>query len=199
MRRGRKNFDRCGQHINVCRYECCRIHISAALLGGFGGGRQRATLEEELAELSTSLSEEREREASLPTLKKKKQAALDAIERAEKDRKAISVQGNEARANELDRVTQALDGLSSRADKLNQKKQAVTRLQDAVIHFRGSAAKKYLAGLQDKNADAALSGAEWEAFEPVFGGDVDSIMTKHLAAAESEIQSLRGVSRLNLW
>lgn len=159
---------------------------------------QRATLEEELAELSTSLSAEREREASLPTLRKKKQAALDAIERADKDRKLISVQGNEERANELDRVTKALDGLSTKADKLNQKKQAVTRLQDAAIHFRDSAAKKYLASLQDKNADAALSGAEWQAFEPVFSGNVDSILSKHLAAAESEIQSLRGVAPVPL-
>lgn len=155
---------------------------------------QRVALEEELAELSASLSTEREREASLPILKKKKQAVLDAIERAEKDRKAISVQGNEVRANELNLVTKALDGLSAKVDKLNLKRNAVIQLQDSVKHFRENASKSYRANLQAKNAEAALSETEWRAFEPVFGGDVDAILSKHLAAAQSEIKALRGVA-----
>lgn len=112
--------------------------------------------EEELKKLSDEITIHRERHASLPGLKARRETLAATIERRKSDRNALAIKGGEQRATQLDAVIRAVEGVGSKIEQSQRRRQALLSLQDEAKNFRQTTAPRYLNQLQTNFTNAAL-------------------------------------------
>lgn len=144
---------------------------------------------------SESLTAEWARKASLGALTKQREDQIRLIEKDKNDRKALTAKGTKERVERLEAISSAVDELRRRVEEAKTRHRALLLLQDNVTDIRANAAPAHLRQLREKYAEAGLTEAQWNKFQLVFAGDVDSILTAEIKAADDLIKVLSGPAK----
>ncbi|MHB8611320.1 MAG: TrlF family AAA-like ATPase [Candidatus Dormibacteraceae bacterium] len=155
---------------------------------------QRERHEAEVALLTNAITEERERDAGLVDLEKRRKERAAAIEKDKVDRKALIRQGGEAHTKELDTVTSTAEKVRFKVEQLRRRQQALRGLKTEVADARGSRSASTLQTLRNKYSETGLSTAEWDAFRTDFIGSVDEVLAAAIKTNDRRLLELMGPS-----
>jgi hypothetical protein len=139
------------------------------------------------------ISEERRKQASLPTLQRQQKTATAAIDEDKRARVALLGEGDaEERTKRLGDIQDAIDERQRRQDAAARRQQALEALRDFVADVRERVAKQEVVDVSRTHADAWLSDEDWRQFERVFRGDVDAVLDRHTAETKRRLEALVG-------
>jgi hypothetical protein len=117
------------------------------------------------------------------------------IDKDKTDRKALTAKGTKERVERLEAIAVAVDKVRQRVEEANIKNRALLLLQDAVTDVRKNAAPAHLRNLRKTYADAALTEAQWNSFQLVFTGDIDTILAAEIKATANRAKLLSGPAK----
>lgn len=147
-----------------------------------------------LGKASACLTIERTQKAGLKALERDRDEKTKTIETDKKDRRSLVTKGNEARAQLHENVSQAVEAKRQQVESAKRRHQALLHLQNEVLDFRQREAPALLARLREDWSEAGLSPAAWQAFKVDFTGDVEKLLTQHIAQAKAFVSQLQGPS-----
>ncbi len=153
-------------------------------------GRQQQ--EENFKQISSDLARERVRKANLETLTKQNKEKEDSIAKDINDRKTLTGNNSEERSQRLEAVARAVDTITANVNEKKRQYRAIAALQTEIAAIKKNLAEKQLKDLKSKHPDAKLDNNQWDNFQLVFKGDVDSILQQKMQEARSEIDKLGG-------
>ena len=156
---------------------------------------ERARQELALAAASEMLTAERAKKASLSILTKQVEEKTKLIGKDKKERTALTSKGTKERAQRFEEISLALDATRGTLEVVKRRHRALLLLQDTVRSIRTNSAPAHLADLKLKYADASLTSEQWDYFRLTFAGDVDSILTAQIKAADSQIALITGPAK----
>ncbi|MEK8121675.1 TrlF family AAA-like ATPase [Methylocystis sp. IM4] len=159
-----------------------------------GARLQRAQAESELQVLSEELVTEREREASLGSLKTKLKELEKRINGARESRKTLVAKagGSADRLEQYGRITTALQTRRSAYEQLERRKNALQLLADDVQLARTRRFPEQLREWKTRHQTAQLPAALWPLFAYQFSGDVDTAIAKENERVLSTMKDLVG-------
>lgn len=155
---------------------------------------QRENCEEELEEVAGLLLEERQRQQTLPALRKQKAELVDQIAKDFKDRDSLVRKGQEERLQQHQAVSTALQIRRSQLEALQRQHRSLNALRTEVNNFQTHKAQSYLNRLKQENPDASLSDPEWARFLPEIASDTDVWLRTKIQQVASDSASLAGAA-----
>jgi hypothetical protein len=161
-----------------------------------GARTARSREEGAILQASSDLAVERQRQASVPGLKKQRDDATALIAKDKTDRQTLLGKGTRSTSmsDRLAEVAAIAAIRRSQIQQMQRKWQSLTVLRDEVKAIKGQVLPGRLREMKQAHALAGLSPGDWAAFELKFSGDVDSVLASAIAAVDREGASLRGPS-----
>jgi hypothetical protein len=156
------------------------------------GREARLRHEETLAEEGREINIQRERRASLPSLRKQREDKREVIAKDKGARKSLIGKGSDERAKLLDDVSTAAESVRSKVEQARRRQQALASLQGEVSATRMIKSPASLRRLQESYAEAGLSAENWKSFTLVFAGKVDEILAAAIRSVDEDIRKLTG-------
>lgn len=145
-----------------------------------------------LKRATEAINTELVRKAGLTKLEKDRNDVLHSLAKDRADRTQLVPKGQDARAKRLEEVSAVVEKKKREIAEIQARAQALAGIQSDVAAFRGQDAADWIADARDRRVDSGLSVEEWKLFRLDFTGDVDSLLTMRITAAQSEIATLQG-------
>jgi hypothetical protein len=152
----------------------------------------RAREEDALADLSERIGIELEKSKLVESLKKQVEEKAKLIDGYTKDRSKLVSKGSEERMKRLAELTAAADKVRGYLRFFASKEQSLLAMKDEVSGLRTHSAPEALRKMRDQHKASALKPEEWQPFLLDYKGDVDSVITSHLASARKEATERKG-------
>jgi len=152
--------------------------------------RQRELAKEAIGNTSAQVNLEDVLHNRIPTIKKEQEDRKKRIEKTATEMKLLIPKDKEERARRLAGLEAALATANTAVEKLNRAKMRVDDLRKEVESIRKTTAPHQLAELKEEFEEAGLTRNQWEAFEMVFKGDVDSVLSERAAAIATQVKAL---------
>jgi energy-coupling factor transporter ATP-binding protein EcfA2 len=108
------------------------------------------------------------------------------------DRSKLVVSGSEERVLRLSQLTEAADKVRGYVRYYSQQEQSLLGVQSDVKNFRTNKAPEELRGLKQKHTQSGLKENDWTPFTVDFKGDVDKVISEHLAKAQKGAKDWKG-------
>ncbi len=152
--------------------------------------RQRELAKEAIENTSAQVNVEDALHNRLPTIKKDQEERKKRIEKTTNEMKSLIPKDKEERAIRLTALEAALATANTAVEKLNRAKMRVDDLRKEIERLRKTTAPHQLTELKETFEEAGLTGKQWEAFEMVFKGDVDVVLTERSEAITRQVKAL---------
>jgi AAA domain, putative AbiEii toxin, Type IV TA system len=157
--------------------------------------RQRDTATVEIASISNQVNAEESLHASIPSIKKETAERQKRIEKNTNEMKTLVPKGKEERAKRLADLDAALNVVNGNIEKLNRAKLRVDDLRQEVGNLRLTHFPNQLIELKSTFEEAGLTEPQWEEFEIMFKGNVDTALDQRDESIIKQIRELTdGVS-----
>jgi ABC-type molybdenum transport system ATPase subunit/photorepair protein PhrA len=137
---------------------------------------RRRELQDSIAAMSDEIVKEDLLKSQLPAVRIELAAVRKQVEIARADLVKLVPKEQKEHATVLGQLESACAVTQANVENLRRWRRDLDDLTAEIVHIRNSREPGRLAEMQRKFAGAALSNAEWDAFEMVFKGDVDRIL-----------------------
>jgi hypothetical protein len=152
--------------------------------------RQRELAKEAIENTSAQVNVEDAMHNRIPTIKKEQDDRKKRIDKTATEMKSLIPKDKEERATRLTALEAALATANTAVEKLNRAKMRVDDLRKEVESVRKTTAPHQLTELRETFEEAGLTAKQWEAFEMVFKGSVDAVLTERTAAIAQQVKAL---------
>ena len=152
----------------------------------------RVREEESLADISERISTDLEKDRQIPALKKQVGEKTKLIERYTQDRGKLVSKGSEARVQRLVALNDASEKVRGYLRHFANQEQSLQTLKDEVGNLRTHQAPEALRKTRDRHKASGLRPEEWNPFLLDYKGDVDNLLTNHLASAQKGMRDWKG-------
>jgi putative AbiEii toxin of type IV toxin-antitoxin system len=156
----------------------------------------RAREEDALADISERIGTELEKTKLVVSLRKQLQEKIKLIEGYTKDRSKLVTKGSEMRVKRLVELSTAADKVRGYLRFFASKEQSILAIKDEVTGLRTHGAPEALRKMSERHKASALKADEWNPFLLDYTGDVDDVITSHLASARKGTKEWKGVARV---
>jgi energy-coupling factor transporter ATP-binding protein EcfA2 len=154
----------------------------------------RAREEESLADISERISTDLEKHRQVPALKKQVDEKTKLIQRYIQDRGKLVSKGSEVRVERLAALNDAAEKVRGYLRYFANQEQSILTLKDEVGNLRTHQAPETLKRTSDRHKTIGLRPEEWSPFLLDYKGDVDIVLTKHLASAQKGMKDCKGTT-----
>lgn len=154
----------------------------------------RAREEESLADISERIGTDLEKHRQVPGLKKQVNEKTKLIERYAQDRGKLVSKGSEERVQRLAALNEAAEKVRGHLRYFANQEQSLLSLRDEVGNLRTHQAPEALRKTRDRYKTSGLQPEEWNPFLLDYKGDVDSLLTNHLASAQKGMRYWKGTA-----
>jgi energy-coupling factor transporter ATP-binding protein EcfA2 len=156
----------------------------------------RAREEGALADISERIGTELEKNRLVASLRKQVEEKIKLIAGYTKDRSKLVSKGSETRVKRLSELSAAADKVRGYLRFFASKEQSLLAIKDEVTGLRTHGAPEALRKMSDRHKESALKADEWTPFLLDYTGDVDEVITSHLANARKGTKDWKGTSRI---
>lgn len=156
------------------------------------GRNLRAHANQEIANLSEQIENERSAKAQLPAFSAEQDRVKKLLAEDKKARSALVVVGGEQRSRRLEAINAELNTRQAKVDAVRRREQALVELGAAVSDLRGRVLPGLVSDLARKYVGTDLGADDWNMFELKFSGDPTAIVEEHLVAVRQQIVQLTG-------
>lgn len=153
---------------------------------------ERIDQEEMILNSSRQITIELEKKRSIPALEKKVQDLTTEIAGDKKSRDTLLSKDKDSRLKNLSSITTALDKVTVKLEKTQSRLRSLNGLKQTVTSSRTNTFPNFTTKLPSSHPDTGLSASDWLAFAVDFKGDVDKILSDHIAQATLEISKIKG-------
>lgn len=150
--------------------------------------------EESLAEISERISTDLEKQRQMPALRKQVEEKTKLIQRYSQDRAKLVSKGSEVRVKRLAALNDAAETVRGYLRYFANQEQSILTLKDEVGNLRTHQAPETLRRTRDRHKASGLQPEDWEPFLLDYKGDVDNLLTKHLASAQKGMKDWKGIT-----
>jgi energy-coupling factor transporter ATP-binding protein EcfA2 len=154
----------------------------------------RAREEDSLADISERISTDLEKQRQVPALKRQVDEKTKLIQRYIQDRAKLVSKGSEVRVQRLASLNDAAETVRGYLRYFANQEQSILTLKDEVGNLRTHQAPETLRKTRDRHKASGLQPEEWGPFLLDYKGDVDKLLTKHLAIAQKGMKDWKGVT-----
>lgn len=149
---------------------------------------RRRELQESMIAMSNEIVKEDALKSQLPTLRTELATVKKQVEAARTNLTKLVPKGQRERATLLGQLESACAATEAKVESLRRCRRQLDDLTAEVSHIRNSREPARISDMQRRFAGIILSGPEWTAFEMVFKGDVDAVLTSAKARADLAIK-----------
>ncbi len=153
---------------------------------------KRQQSQQALAATTSEIAMERELQAMLPSLQRRRGELAAVIAKDEGDRIAVISRGATERAARYQAVAARVEARRGQINELKRRHQSLIALQDEATEMQVRRASADLLQLRGRYANAGLSDAQWQSFRMDYVGDVQAVLDQSIGVVLAEIGRLEG-------